>query len=253
MPVVAPISVKTRLTWVRPDVRLAASQCGTVRSPSRLPPPYLTTSSPRPVTTPTMSTQAATRPAATRPLLAPPAGSGRAGRRSGRSSGARPSLAGAVTGWPAAFRAQLERRRGDSQPGNADRPAAENVRHEVHAQQNPADPDQGDKQNDYYFERFARVSSRSRKEHQQHGSVADVEFSACPLGKLWPRPCAIGWATTGRSRPTRSFSTGSTRMSPRLRRPGTAAAASADGSPGRCPPPPRRRPAPGCCRGWSPP
>ena len=77
---VAPRVLKTRLQRSPPGVRWAANQCGIVWSPSTLPLPALVISSPRPITMPTISTQATTSPAATRPRSRtrepPAAGSG---------------------------------------------------------------------------------------------------------------------------------------------------------------------------------
>jgi len=109
---VAPRLLPIRLQWFSADVRCAANQCGIVWSPSQLPLPYLVTSSPKPTTTPRMSTQATATPAATAPsarvrwrltsfFIVP---SGCAGVRSVRASGSRPSVTGSVSGCPAACR-----------------------------------------------------------------------------------------------------------------------------------------------------
>ena len=94
-------------------VRWAANQCGAVVSPSMLPWPALTISSPRPMTMPTITPGRSGTPAATRPrsrMRAPvPARSGWAGLRSARASGSSPSVTGSVTGSPALDRVARRR------------------------------------------------------------------------------------------------------------------------------------------------
>ncbi len=129
---VEPSLVKNVLMSVKPVVRWAANQAGIVVSPSRFPPPYLTTSSPKPMITSEdehpgddeAGDERRTGQAGPGGRLV--CGGGRA-RQFGpffwlqallHRGGDRPS--GCLPG-------QLERRRGDPQPGDPDRPAAEDI------------------------------------------------------------------------------------------------------------------------------
>src|ERR1039457_6968450 len=202
--VVAPRVVKIRLQWVKLGVRWAANQCGIVRSPSSLPFPSLVTSSPIPTMTPRISTQATRTPAAIAPRWRTGAlfmgGSGWGGLGGGRASGCAAAVAdgGFVHGglrlgrlevgsrlrfhsfgkWighrlARGLPGQLEGECGDAEPGDPDRPRAYDVGQVVDAEQDPADPNQGNESNDHGGECGPPPAAGGGQEDEKYRAVAD--------------------------------------------------------------------------------
>jgi len=87
---------------------------------------------------------------------------------------------------PGRLAGQLEGEGGDAQPGDAERPAAQHVGDVVHAEQDPADPDQGDQRHDRGGEDTAPRAARGGQEDEQQRPVADDGAERVPAGEAVP-------------------------------------------------------------------
>ena len=82
--------------------------------------------------------------------------------------------------------AQLEGQGRDPEPGDADRPGAHDVGQVMHAEQDPADPDQGDERDDHGDERGPPPAAGGGQEDQQDRAVADDRTERVAAGEAVP-------------------------------------------------------------------
>ncbi len=87
---------------------------------------------------------------------------------------------------PGRLAGQLEGEGGHAQPGDAERPAAQHVGDVVHAEQDPADPDQHDQRGDPGGEGAPPAAAHHRQEDQEQGAVADDRAERVPAGEAVP-------------------------------------------------------------------
>jgi hypothetical protein len=81
---------------------------------------------------------------------------------------------------------QLEGECREAKPGDPDRPRARHVGQVVHAEQDPADPDQGDERHDHGGKRHAPPAAGGGQEDQEHRAVADDRAKPVPAGEAVP-------------------------------------------------------------------
>ena len=82
----------------------------------------------------------------------------------------------------------LERVRGQAEPGHPERPGADDIGQVVHAEHDPADTDRGHEHPDDDRHGFAGASRHARQEYQDECAVADDRAQCVPAGKTVPDP-----------------------------------------------------------------
>ncbi len=184
---IASVAPRTERTSTPYSSMLASSkrrtECGIVSSPSRIPDRRRprTTSTPRPTTAPTMSTQATATPAAmTKQITSRPCAAGSVAARAAlgltsvRASGSSPSLMGWVTGRPGRPAAcNSNAAVGETEPGHTERPAAEDIADVVHAEKQQPEYDHDVQRDDQRRDRRSPPSPYAGHEQERDGAVAD--------------------------------------------------------------------------------
>ena len=181
---VAPIVLPTELHAVNVGVRRVPNHRGMVRSPSTLPLPNLTMSSPTPMTIPTMRTHAITTPAAAAPgcpcFLRAPVPPARVARRDSWLEPFGDRIGDRLA--PATAR-DLERVRGEAEPCDTERPTAHHVGQVVHAEHESAESDQPDQCSGQHFRECSKSGRHRGQERQQHGAVTNHRPERVSTGK----------------------------------------------------------------------